>query len=419
MLKRISLLATMFVSIFALSGCYVGTYSGTTTVASSRAVAVSNVAYYGPHPVTDIHGDSDWCNVSGKHYHAYSPDSTDFFIVDSGNYVFIGDPSYYVSSISFDTYYYMGVHPLPYGNHWCYINGPHRHHWASSGYYNYTRVGSYNYYTYYGARNSYYDPGHIHYDLHTYYDAHPPVRYGSNYHNTVGMRDPYPSGRYGHDSIGGNTEKEDSRTVYRPTSTTRPSYSNNSSSNVVNTGVRPATGSSSSSFRPATGSSSSSSSVRPVAGSSSSSVRPATGSSSSSFRPSVNGGSDNSGSFVRPSSSASSTRPAVSNTRPSSDSSSSFVRPSSSASSTRPAVSNTRPSSDSSSSYGRPSSSASSRPSGRVDAPTGKSQYEEENSGSSSNNSGSTFRRGSTSGSSSRSAVPSRGSSSSSTNRRR
>ena len=222
MLKRFSLLATLVVSMFALSGCYVGSYSGTsartTTVATVQPV--TRIAYYGPHPVNDIYGDDDWCNISGVHYHAYSPDSTDFYIVESGNYVFIGDPSYYVSNITFDTYYYMGVHPLPYGNHWCYINGPHRHHWTSSGYYNYTRVGSYNYYTYYGARNSYYDPGHIHYDLHTYYDSHPPVRYNNTGRYSVGMRDPGPAyGRAGNgysNDYGVNTVKEDSRTVYRP-----------------------------------------------------------------------------------------------------------------------------------------------------------------------------------------------------------
>ena len=208
MFRRIPLLATLLASIFALNGCFVSVPSD--SVQYAKSTSVSSVAYYGPHPVYDVYGDSDWCSVQGVHYHSYDPGSDEFFVVDNGRYVFVGDPTYYVSNVSFNTYYYMGVHPLPVGNQWCYINGPHRHHWAASGYYNYTRVGSYNYYTYYGARNSYYNPSHTHYDLHTYYSSHPPVRYSRPGYTSVGMSRPLP---------GSN------RPSYSQPTTSRPSYS--------------------------------------------------------------------------------------------------------------------------------------------------------------------------------------------------
>ena len=186
MLRSFSLLAALFVSLLTLSGCFVLSYS------ADPYYSAASVSYYGPHPVFDASGNADWCSLTGVHSHAYSPGDDAFFVVDSGRYVFVGDPSYYVSSLSFDTYLYMGEHPLPYGNHWCYISGPHRHHWAASGYYNRTLVGSYQYYTYYGARNVGYDPHHVRYDLRTHYKAHPPVRYRNANRVSMGMKTPPP-----------------------------------------------------------------------------------------------------------------------------------------------------------------------------------------------------------------------------------
>ena len=192
MFRKVSLFSALVVSLFAMTGCFFAATDGSYSVSGSYSTAAASVAYYGPHPVYDVHGDADWCSISGAHTHSYTPNDDTFFVVDNGRYVFVGDPSYYVSNINFNTYYYMGVHPLPVGNGWCYINGPHRHHWAASGYYNYTRVGSYNYYTYYGARNSYYNPNHTHYDLQTYYVSNPPVRYQTSYRTTVGYSRPLP-----------------------------------------------------------------------------------------------------------------------------------------------------------------------------------------------------------------------------------
>ena len=257
MFRKVSLLAALAVSLFAMTGCYFAASSGAYAVRGSYSTspsASSSVTYDGPHPVFDVNGDEDWCSISGVHTHNYAPDDDTFFVVDSGRYVFVGDPSYYVSNINFNTYNYMGVHPLPVGNGWCYINGPHRHHWASSGYYNYTRVGSYNYYTYYGSRNSYYDPSHKHYDLGTYYASNPPIRYQTTYRTTVGYSRPLPSTNYSYSSGVGN-----SYTTVRPitstTTTTRP---------VVRPSISTGSSSNGSYIRPSTGSSSNGSYIRPL-----------------------------------------------------------------------------------------------------------------------------------------------------------
>ena len=419
MFRKVSLLAALAVSLFAMTGCYFAASSGAYAVRGSYSTspsASSSVTYDGPHPVFDVNGDEDWCSISGVHTHNYAPDDDTFFVVDSGRYVFVGDPSYYVSNINFNTYNYMGVHPLPVGNGWCYINGPHRHHWASSGYYNYTRVGSYNYYTYYGSRNSYYDPSHKHYDLGTYYASNPPIRYQTTYRTTVGYSRPLPSTNYSYSSGVGN-----SYTTVRPiTSTTtttrpvvRPSISTGSSSN--GSYIRPSTGTSSngSYIRPSTGGSSNGSYIRPSTGGSSSGngsyIRPSTGGSSSgngSFvRPST-GGSTSGGSFVRPSTGGSTSGGSF--VRPStggSNSGGSFVRPSTGGSSNGSFV---RPSTGGSSSGGsfvRPSTGSSSsggsyvRPSAGTPNrlyPTGKGQYlqqSDEDSNSNGNSNSGTPRR--------------------------
>ena len=167
MMKKLAIIALALFSTLGLSGCF-GT--ATYTVSSSSHYSHTLYHYKGSHPVYGIYGDADWCNIPGNHTHNYAPDNEDFYVVQNGYYIFVGDPTYYVSNVYFDTYYYMGHHPLPYGNAWCYIDGPHRHTWsAPSGYYNYTTHGSYSYYTYYGPTNRYYDSNHRHYNLHHYY----------------------------------------------------------------------------------------------------------------------------------------------------------------------------------------------------------------------------------------------------------
>ena len=301
MFRKVSLLSALVVSLFAMTGCFFAATDGSYSVSGSYSTAVASVAYYGPHPVYDIHGDADWCSISGAHTHSYTPNDDTFFVVDNGRYVFVGDPSYYVSNINFNTYYYMGVHPLPVGNGWCYINGPHRHHWAASGYYNYTRVGSYNYYTYYGSRNSYYNPNHAHYDLQSYYVSNPPVRYQTSYRTTVGYSRPLPgynsynynnsyNNNYGYTN---NRYNNNYNNNYNYNNSYNNGYNNNYNynhnynngyNNGYNSNTRPS--STTSTTRP-----SSTTVVRPSATtpSTGSYVRPSTGSSSST------------GSYVRPS----------------------------------------------------------------------------------------------------------------------
>ena len=398
MLKRYSLLAMLAVALFALSGCYVSTHSGS----NYARVSTARVAYYGPHPVYDVYGSDDWCSVKGVHYHDYAPDSDDFFVRDNGRYVFVGDPTYYVSNVNFDTYYYMGPHPLPVGNNWCYINGPHRHHWAASGYYNYTRVGTVNYYTYYGDRNSYYDPNHRHYDLYTYYSSYQPTRYVGSNRVTVGMSQrPAYNNSY---SYSNTNNRPNANSVYVAPSLSgsnannnynyNNNYYNNSrpSANVVrpanNSGVVSRPSASTTVVRPASNvnarPSASANVNRPAANTTV--VRPATNNNvvtrpannTTVNRPSANTTvtrpSTTTTTVARPSASTTVTRPSSTTTvnRPSNNT---VTRPSASTTVSRPSNTVSRPSS--SNTVNRPAahSNSTNRPSGRVDAPVGKSQY--------------------------------------------
>ena len=423
MFKKISLLATLAIAIFALPGCF---GHSSYVYHTSSATAVASVAYYGPHPVYDVYGDSDWCSISGAHTHSYAPDSDDFYVINNGRYVFVGDPSYYVSNINFNTYYYMGEHPLNVGNGWCYIQGPHRHHWAASGYYNYTRVGSYNYYTYYGSRNSYYDPGHTRYDLHSYYSSHPPVRYTSNHYGTVGMSSyhshdhghvnthdsgyhrPNGNGVYTAPTLNGSSSHSSSSSVVRPSSSgstvSRPSNSGTTvirpsnpsyntptvtrpSTNTGSTVTRPSTNTGSTVTRPSTNTGSTVTrpmpETRPSVNTGSTVTRPTTVT-----RPSTNTGSSVSRptAVTRPSTNTGSTvtRPTTV-TRPSTNTGSTVSRPSTV----------TRPSSNTGSSVSRPSA-GSSRPSssGRVSNASGKTQYMEEEENNNGSNGSSNARSG-------------------------
>src|SRR5690606_18516160 len=130
-------LTTALIALAALaSGCY---SSSTTYVASdsvsgpvSTGYVEYEVWYHDPHPVhvVDEHA-GDWCFIEGAHSHYYEPEHLDFYVVDSGYYHFIGDPSYYVHDTTYVTVYaYTGHHPAYVDHHWCYIHGPHYHHWA-------------------------------------------------------------------------------------------------------------------------------------------------------------------------------------------------------------------------------------------------------------------------------------------------
>ena len=352
MLKRYSLLAMLAVALFALSGCYVSTYSSGTNYARATS---SRVAYYGPHPVYDTYGSDDWCNVKGVHYHDYAPDSEDFFVRDSGRYVFVGDPTYYVSNVNFDTYYYMGPHPLPVGNNWCYINGPHRHHWAASGYYNYTRVGTVNYYTYYGERNSYYDPNHRHYDLHTYYSSYKPTRYVGGNRVSVGMSQPRPAYN---DRYSSSVNRPSPNAVYVAPDASRPNYSNNGRPNYSNNNsyVRP----SASVARPSTNVSRPSNTVVRPSTSTATVSRPSA--SSTVTRPSSNNStvvrpSTSTATVSRPSASSTVTRPSASSTVSRPTSSNTVTRPSASTTVTRPSASTTVTRPSASTTVTRPSAS--------------------------------------------------------------
>ena len=221
MFRKLSLLAILTFLTLGLSGCYVSSHSRTPVAAVTPAPVVvaaqrpATVYYFdGPHPVFDIVGNSDWCGIRGPHTHTYRPDSMDFFIVDNNRYIFVGDPSFYVTSVTFDTYLYMGVHPLPFGNQWCYIDGPHRHTWPSSGYYRFTRVGNRNYFTYYGPFNNYFDPRRPLVNLTVFYTTHPPMRFRNTHRHSVGMNRPHQAPPGG--SRPGQTVTRPGQPVVRP-----------------------------------------------------------------------------------------------------------------------------------------------------------------------------------------------------------
>ena len=76
MMKKLAILALALFSTIGLSGCF-----GTTTSTVSSGYSHTLYHYKGSHPVYDIYGDADWCNISGAHTHTYAPDSTDFYVV--------------------------------------------------------------------------------------------------------------------------------------------------------------------------------------------------------------------------------------------------------------------------------------------------------------------------------------------------
>ncbi len=129
MRKQITLLSALALFVVSLSGCFATvpethevTYTTapatkTTVVTSTPTVVTStptvvtstpgNVVYQGPHPVYSTIGTQDWCNIQGPHTHAYAPTSMDFYVRQSNRLIFIGDPTYYVTTVNFNTYAYM------------------------------------------------------------------------------------------------------------------------------------------------------------------------------------------------------------------------------------------------------------------------------------------------------------------------
>jgi hypothetical protein len=104
--------------------------------------------FVGPHPEPYEYGNAP-CYQQGAHFHPYPPFDQYLFRQQGGYFYFIGDLGDF--GYSQQLWGYQGNHPIPYeaGGGFCYINWPHRHHFAAPPSMPFRYVGGY--YTYYGA----------------------------------------------------------------------------------------------------------------------------------------------------------------------------------------------------------------------------------------------------------------------------
>ena len=169
----LNLLAPM-IALSLLSGCYTHSRVESASVVYETGYVDYEVPYYGAHPVSVVDDSvGDWCDFAGPHAHYYEPEDPDFYVVDDGFYLFVGDPTYYVVEPRFEVYAYQGHHPVYTSTHWCYIDGFHHHHWGPGLHDHYGYVD--HYYVWNGGYDTYYRHGHtVHLDR--YYSEHHPRR---------------------------------------------------------------------------------------------------------------------------------------------------------------------------------------------------------------------------------------------------
>ena len=143
-------------------------------VASPAQAHEDGYLYYGQHPipysVADQY-DTDWVDWEDYHYFEYAPDDEemDFYIMEEGAYIYVGDPTMYGDAEG-DEYWYHNPHPVDYYgyHHNCYIYGPHVHYFAPTAYW----LSSYHWdghsYVWYGPWHSSYTPHRKIYLSHRY-----------------------------------------------------------------------------------------------------------------------------------------------------------------------------------------------------------------------------------------------------------
>jgi hypothetical protein len=135
--------------------------------------------YMGPHPIPYDVG-SGFCYQQGAHFHDYAPFDQYLFREAGGWFYFVGDPADF--GYSQPMWSYRGHHPIPlsYGGGYCFIDWPHRHHYAPPVGVMYNNVGGY--YVYGGP----WDPWYWHYR--PYYARYYGGYYRTNYYGGVYWR---------------------------------------------------------------------------------------------------------------------------------------------------------------------------------------------------------------------------------------
>jgi hypothetical protein len=91
--------------------------------------AAEQYGYMGPHPIPYEDGQG-FCYQQGAHFHEYAPFDQYLFREQGGWYYFVGDAADF--GYAQQMWGYQGNHPIPaaYGGGYCFIDWPHRHHYA-------------------------------------------------------------------------------------------------------------------------------------------------------------------------------------------------------------------------------------------------------------------------------------------------
>jgi hypothetical protein len=116
--------------------------------------------YMGPHPIPYEAGQG-FCYQQGPHFHEYAPFDQYLFREQGGWFYFVGDAADF--GYSMQMWGYNGHHPIPaaYGGGWCFIDWPHRHHYAPPPAVAFNFVGGY--YVYGGPYDPWYWRWRSHY----------------------------------------------------------------------------------------------------------------------------------------------------------------------------------------------------------------------------------------------------------------
>ncbi|MGZ3443052.1 MAG: hypothetical protein ACXVDD_26200, partial [Polyangia bacterium] len=107
--------------------------------------AVQQYGYMGPHPIPYEAGQG-YCYQQGAHFHEYAPFDQNLFREQGGWFYFVGDAGDF--GYSQQMWGYQGNHPIPgaYGGGYCFIDWPHRHHYAPPATMQFNFVGGYSVY---------------------------------------------------------------------------------------------------------------------------------------------------------------------------------------------------------------------------------------------------------------------------------
>ena len=103
---------------------------------------VPQYGYMGPHPIPYEVGQG-FCYQQGAHFHEYAPFDQYLFRESGGWFYFVGDAADF--GYSQQMWGYQGNHPIPaaYGGGYCFIDWPHRHHYAPAAGMQFNFVGGY------------------------------------------------------------------------------------------------------------------------------------------------------------------------------------------------------------------------------------------------------------------------------------